>query len=261
MTIELGCPPPRRGETFTAGDRFNFTCHPGLACFGQCCRDINILLTPYDVLRLKNYLGITSGDFLVQYTHIFTARHSSLPVIILKMREEQDLTCSFLTGQGCRVYPVRPWSCRMAPLDQLAEDKFTLAFSADFCLGLQESAAWTPRQWMQDQGLAEYGLVEESFSRIPSLWPRPDDARQQAALQDLFLTLVYDLDRLRYCLEHSRELVVALGLAGRDFLPEDDVALLRHNLFFLAAGQKKEALLRLAALIKRAEGSAGDGTA
>lgn len=257
MTAELGCPPQRRGETLAAGDHFNFACHPGLACFGKCCRDINILLTPFDVLRLKNHLGISSGHFLEQYTHIFTARHSSLPVIILKMREDQDLTCSFLTDQGCRVYPVRPWSCRMAPLDQLAGDKFTLAFSADFCLGLRESNAWTPRQWMLDQGLAEYGPVEESFSRIPLVWPRPDDAEQKSALQDLFLTLVYDLDRCRYYLEHSGELVVALGLDGRDFLPEDDLALLRHNLFFLAAGQKSEALLKLAELLKRAGGSNG----
>ncbi|MFZ5591398.1 MAG: YkgJ family cysteine cluster protein [Bacillota bacterium] len=262
MTTELGYIPQRRGKTFAAGERFHFACHPGLACFGQCCRDINILLTPYDVLRLKNYLGISSGDFLAQYAHIFTARHSSLPVILLKMREDQNLTCSFLTEKGCRVYPVRPWSCRMAPLDQLDEDKFTLAFSEDFCLGLRESASWTPQQWMQDQGLAEYGPVEESFSRIPSLWPRPDDAGRKAMLQDLFLTLVYDLDRCRYCLGRSGELSAALGLAGGGLpVEDDDVGLLRHNLAYLAADPDGEELLRLAGIIKSIGGSAGGGIA
>ena len=34
---------------------FNFACHPGVSCFNQCCSDVNIFLTPYDVLRLKNH--------------------------------------------------------------------------------------------------------------------------------------------------------------------------------------------------------------
>ena len=48
--------------------RFKFSCQPGVTCFNQCCRDVNILLTPYDVLRLKNRLGISSGEFLKKYT-------------------------------------------------------------------------------------------------------------------------------------------------------------------------------------------------
>ncbi|MDY6974018.1 MAG: YkgJ family cysteine cluster protein, partial [Thermodesulfobacteriota bacterium] len=38
-----------------------FNCTPGVACFTQCCQDVTIVLTPYDVLRLKNALGISSG--------------------------------------------------------------------------------------------------------------------------------------------------------------------------------------------------------
>ena len=37
---------------------FRFSCHPGVACFNRCCADVNIFLTPYDVLRMKNRLGI-----------------------------------------------------------------------------------------------------------------------------------------------------------------------------------------------------------
>ena len=33
--------------------KFRFSCHKGLSCFTQCCGDVNIFLTPYDVLRLK----------------------------------------------------------------------------------------------------------------------------------------------------------------------------------------------------------------
>lgn len=49
-------------------DNFRFACHEGLDCFTRCCRDITIFLTPYDILRLKNGLGISSQKFLRNYT-------------------------------------------------------------------------------------------------------------------------------------------------------------------------------------------------
>jgi len=55
---------PRLGPT----DSFEFSCHPGVKCFNKCCSDVNIVLTPYDVLRMKNRLGITSTEFLDTYT-------------------------------------------------------------------------------------------------------------------------------------------------------------------------------------------------
>ena len=55
----------RNGLTvLTSEDDFRFECRPGLECFTRCCRDITIFLTPYDVLRMKNALNISSGDFL-----------------------------------------------------------------------------------------------------------------------------------------------------------------------------------------------------
>ena len=44
-------------------DTFRFACHPDLKCFTQCCRGTTIFLTPYDVLRMKNALGISSESF------------------------------------------------------------------------------------------------------------------------------------------------------------------------------------------------------
>ncbi len=43
---------------------FRFACNPGVACFNECCRDLNQFLTPYDVLRLKRGLGLSSRQFL-----------------------------------------------------------------------------------------------------------------------------------------------------------------------------------------------------
>jgi len=42
-------------------DTFKFACHPGISCFNKCCGDVNIFLSPYDVLRMKRRLEMTSG--------------------------------------------------------------------------------------------------------------------------------------------------------------------------------------------------------
>jgi len=44
-------------------EAFQFNCAPGVSCFTQCCQDVTIVLTPYDVLRMKNALEIPSGEF------------------------------------------------------------------------------------------------------------------------------------------------------------------------------------------------------
>ncbi len=49
-------------------DCIHFHCHSRLPCFTTCCRDVNIFLSPYDILRLKNRLAMPSGDFIERYT-------------------------------------------------------------------------------------------------------------------------------------------------------------------------------------------------
>ena len=42
----------------TPESRFKFRCHPGISCFTECCGKTTIILTPYDILRLKNRLNM-----------------------------------------------------------------------------------------------------------------------------------------------------------------------------------------------------------
>ncbi|MDA8405004.1 MAG: YkgJ family cysteine cluster protein, partial [Desulfobacteraceae bacterium] len=48
-----------RGQLIPDGDTFAFRCHPGAACFNQCCRNLNFFLNPYDIIRLKKHLNIS----------------------------------------------------------------------------------------------------------------------------------------------------------------------------------------------------------
>ncbi len=43
----------RPSVVFGPEDSFQFNCHKGIACFNKCCENIDIMLAPYDVLRLK----------------------------------------------------------------------------------------------------------------------------------------------------------------------------------------------------------------
>ena len=97
-------------------DSFRFACHPEVSCFNQCCRDLNQILTPYDILRLKNRLHLASSDFLKQYTRQHVGPESGLPVITFKTDSHFDFRCPFVTPEGCRVYEDRPASCRTYPL-------------------------------------------------------------------------------------------------------------------------------------------------
>ena len=47
-------------KQLTEREYFGFTCHPGVPCFNSCCADVNIVLTPFDVLRLARRLGMTT---------------------------------------------------------------------------------------------------------------------------------------------------------------------------------------------------------
>ena len=49
-------------------DEFRFRCHKGIACFNKCCENADVLLTPYDVLRLARRFGLTTREFIDRYT-------------------------------------------------------------------------------------------------------------------------------------------------------------------------------------------------
>ncbi len=99
----------------TSETRFTFRCHPGVSCFNECCAETTIILSPYDVLRLKRHLQLTAKEFLSRYTDQYTDDFSGLPLVVLNMAGEKKL-CPFSTLAGCGVYEDRPATCRYYPV-------------------------------------------------------------------------------------------------------------------------------------------------
>lgn len=183
---------------------FQFECHPGVPCFTECCRALNLLLTPYDILRFKSHLGLKSGDFLDRYVTLKPDETTGLPFAFLQMQENERQTCPFVAAAGCRVYPDRPSACRTYPLARASrkhavhgmvlEQYYVLR--EDHCQGFQETREFDIDQWVVDQGLESYHEFNNRWMEIITnrvLKQKPLPAKQ---MQMIYLA-AYDLDRFR----------------------------------------------------------------
>ncbi len=221
---------PAAGQTELAGlDRIRFHCHAGLACYTTCCRDVNIFLSPYDILRMKKRLGMTSGDFLERYTVSLIPEASGFPVILLKMEEEHNKTCPFVTPQGCSIYADRPWPCRMFPLDQgNSADAFRLIADPSFCLGMGEERETTVGEYLGAQGLSHYAESETLLGRIASHPRFSKEHIQNPKVQEMCRMALYDLDRFRRFVLESRFLeIFEVEKEVADRIKTEDLELMR----------------------------------
>jgi len=215
---------------------FRFSCSPAVPCFNECCRDLNQFLTPYDIVRLKNHLGIPSGDFLAEYTSLHTGPESGLPIVTLKPKENNDRLCPFVSPGGCTVYENRPSSCRTYPLVRaLARSRQTGEITEQFmvlqephCRGFKESRKRSVKQWMDGQEIAIYNAINDQLMQIISLknqrMPGPLDLKSR----HLFYTALYDLDNFRSQIKKNGLLdEFPIDSMTIDEALEDDVALLK----------------------------------
>ena len=81
-------------------DTFKFSCSKKVPCFNECCRDLNQFLFPYDILRMKNRLGLPSNLFLERYTSEHTGPETGLPIITFKTDPFKELKCPFVDPSG-----------------------------------------------------------------------------------------------------------------------------------------------------------------
>jgi uncharacterized protein len=206
--------------------RFTFRCHAGLACFNRCCRTPTIILSPYDILRLRQFLGITSGEFLERYTRRQTEPRSNLPLIFLDPFRTDEPACPFLGDAGCTVYSQRPAACRLFPItmgSQLTPEGVVDHYfcrELDYCQGFDSDVQWTVASWQADQGFAEYDRSRRAWLELMlkqgSLGPV--DGR----VQELFATIAYDLDKFRQLLAEPASL--SMCPAGGEIVEYSDTA-------------------------------------
>jgi len=195
------------GRTLKTTDRFLFRCHPDLECFNRCCRNLNLFLYPYDVVRLKKHLGISSDRFLDRHVDVVLRPDNFFPDVLLKMMECNHRLCPFLSESGCSVYDNRPYSCRLFPVEQGAhydaiQNKTEMIHffrPPDFCLGKKESEPWTPESWIDDQKAGPHAEMTTDWAALKRLFVEnpwgadgPDGPKGKMAFM-----AVYNIDRFR----------------------------------------------------------------
>ncbi len=233
-------------------DKFSFACNPGVSCFNHCCADVNIFLSPYDVLRLKNRLDMSSSAFLDKYAMLPVQKHMRTPVVMVRMMDDEKKTCPFLTEEGCGVYSDRPWPCRMYPVGLASpgegseEEEFFFLLKEDVCHGHEGEREWTVAEWIANQEAGPYNEFGELFKEV-SLHPviTGGDELTPKQTENLFIAC-YDLDKFR------RFLFDTTFFEKFDVDPEtvekmktDDEELLRFGFLWIKYSTLKEETLKL----------------
>ena len=214
-------------------DPITFQCDRALDCFTLCCRDVSIVLTPYDVARLKKALGIDSSEFLDQYTISPFTRDQKFPVVLLRM-DPATKKCPFVTETGCSVYANRPWACRMYPLGvaeprnaTAADRTFHFLLREDTCHGHGVGRTRTVRECLAEQGLEEYEAMNASFKELMlhEFWDQEEALAPEKL--DMYYMACFDLDRFRRFVFETRLLeLFEIDEARVEAVRTDDAELL-----------------------------------
>ncbi len=220
--------------------KLKFSCHRGIACFTACCADLQLVLTPYDILRMKKRLRIPAEEFLEQYTQPLNDGPSLFPMVRLKMKEDKNRRCPLVAPRGCTIYEDRPGACRLYPLGRAAmnlpgaeEREAYFLVNEAHCLGFHEEKEWGVEEWIRSQGLRLYyemnrpwtEIVTASRSRLRDLTPQK--------LQ-MFYLVSYNLDRFREFVFRTKFLrTFDIPPAETEELAADDLCLMTVGMKWL----------------------------
>jgi len=227
----------------TREDSFAFGCHPGVSCFGDCCGDVNIVLTPYDVLRLRTRLGQSSEEFLDTHTVLPFSKEQRLPAPLIRMGENEKKSCPFLDldAGGCQVYEDRPWACRMYPLgyakpgeaDQ-CKDEFWFLMEEKGCQGFAETTTQNVGEWISEQGIEEYDKWGEKYRQLAVDDYLTTEKELNPQQMQMFYMGTYELDTFRRFIFSSTFLDrFEVSEGEQERLKTDDEALMEFGFRFL----------------------------
>lgn len=220
-----------------------FSCHKGIGCWNACCSNIDISLTPYDVLRMRTRLGISSTEFLKQYTVPYEMDKDSIAGVKFRPVEE-GTACRFMKPEGCDIYADRPTACRYYPVALLSmrrqdeyvdRDSYAIV-KEDHCKGHEVDRPITIGDYRKEQGLGEYDELARGWRQLvlKKQSSGPSIGKPTLRSRQLFFMACYDIDRFReFVFAESFTRLFELKQDEKDALAKDDIALLQFAFRFL----------------------------
>ncbi|MBW1913025.1 MAG: YkgJ family cysteine cluster protein [Deltaproteobacteria bacterium] len=223
-------------------NRFRFHCHKGIQCFTMCCADLNLLLTPYDIVRLRSRLKISSAVFLDLYSETRIDDRNRFPMVYLKMNNDQEKRCPFVTPDGCDIYEDRPGACRIYPLGRAASrpegkkettERFFMV-KEDHCQGFQEDKEWTIAEWIGNEGLDEYNDMNDEWMEVITSSKGLGEEKDLPRKIQMFSMASYNPEKFREFIFKSRFFsLFEVSPELREKLSSDDKALLKFSIKWL----------------------------
>ena len=229
---------------YTLDSKIQFECHPGVSCFTACCGNIDIILTPFDILRLRKELNLNSNEFLLRFTTPMWVEKTDLPGV--KLNLDEDGRCPFVTEKGCTIYPHRPSACRYYPIGMAnfhqADDeggdaeRFFFIVKESHCMGHKEPKTWTIREWRADQGV---DICDEMNNEWMQLVMRRKSYGFQASMspegQKMFFMISTNLEKFKsFVFESSFLKTYNVDEKELEEIKNDDIKLMFFGFKYLA---------------------------
>ncbi len=209
-------------------DSFSFACHSGVKCFNECCRLLELALSPYDVLRLRKATGITSEQLLEQYVIFEQEPGEAFPRLYLTMIDDGRASCVFVEKEGCTVYEHRPGACRTYPLGRsvrrtrIGADQQFVIIKEDHCQGFLEAARQTPKSYIYHQELTLYNQFNDAVMEILQHDAIRNGFAPSQQNIELYILALYNLDTFRKMLFEDRLNTIVLTHTEKEQLQNDE---------------------------------------
>ncbi len=224
---------PEYVTEITPETTFSFSCHKGVPCFTECCRLLELALTPYDVLRLRKGTGMHSEKLLEKYIIVEHKPGEPFPCFYLTMVDDGRASCTFITQSGCSIYAHRPGACRTYPLGRAAvrginnviEEHYVL-MRESHCLGFAEKEEQNSVKYCKDQGLEEYNRFNDEVVSILQHNKIRNGFIPPEKQADLFTLALYNIDTFREKLFEDKITSAPLEASEKESLQDDKQLLL-----------------------------------
>jgi len=232
---------------YTLNSKIQFRCHPGVTCFTDCCGNIKIVLTPYDILQIRKRLKMDAAEFLHTYTEPTYLEKTDFPGVMIKLTEEGR--CPFIKSktEGCMIYSDRPTACRYYPVgmanfhegaqEEQSSEQFYFVVKEPHCRGFEEEKVWTIREWREDQGVDKRDEMNKGWMELVM---RRKSFGYQATLSEqakrMFFMASTDLDQFRsFIFDSSFLQTYDVAPETLDKIRGDDIELLLFSYSLLAS--------------------------
>ena len=194
---------------------------------------LELALTPYDVLRLRQATGLSSGQLLENYILVEQDAGEPFPRLYLTMVDDGRASCVFVAKEGCTVYAHRPSACRAYPLGRAVmrgdngtmKEHFVL-MQEGHCEGFNELVQQNAQDYSIDQELTTYNHFNDAVAMILQHEAIRRGYIPSAKQIDLFILCLYNIDTFRAMLVNGRLAPLTCNPAEKEVLQDDDEKLL-----------------------------------